>query len=378
MLTVAAVGLVSTAGFGQTIASNGGGLIDADGDGMADGSTSSGAPGPAPPTQLARVAVFGGSNASALGMMDRVESLGYAVTRWTDPAEVNAASLAAVDVLFVYTGVAHELAAQAAPIADWVFQGNGLIVEQPNREGYVPILPIGLDISVWSLWYDGSGNGPDPVRNVQITSLGASHEIMASLTTADICENSDRVLTADVSSAYDILGVQASNNDYVAVAAAAYGAGRVLFQTGNTNPQSFAPGSDRYVRQMIDWTANVPPPTGACCDGATGICQDSVLENDCGGARATWIADTPCSAVSCAEPAGACCVDGACTENVPRSQCTGPTWVEGTTCNDPVIAGPCADQAGIPTLSGWGMAILALALLAAARVYFLRRGGARA
>jgi hypothetical protein len=223
------------------------------------------------PQGLASMVSIYGSNASNAGnFVNRATSLGYATAHWTTSAQVNQSSLEGTDVLFVQTGSAWELAAKASLIADWVSQGGGLIVEQPNQSGPVAILPPGLDITIWDWHYDGSHSGPDPVRNVLITARGASHPITFGLTTADVCQNADRVLRSDVSAAYDILGVQVTNTDYVAVAAATYGEGRVVFHTGNTSPDAMTPGSDQYIRQMIDWAA-VPEPTTLLLLVASGL-----------------------------------------------------------------------------------------------------------
>ena len=190
----------------------------------------------------------------ASSFVDRVDSLGFTTKLWMDPAQVNASSLEDVDVLFVHSCFAPDLAGKASVIADWVAEGHGLIVEQPNQSGVVDILPPGLEISVYSDSYDS-------VRDVQITALGQTHPITLGLTSDDLASNADKVLLTDVSPAYDILGVQRTNPNYVALAASSFGNGRVVFHTGNTSPMSTDPGSNRYVKQMIDWAASAPEPS---------------------------------------------------------------------------------------------------------------------
>lgn len=251
--------------FGQAPSLSRNALVDADGDGLSDSLTPRGSFGPPLQVQPFTVGAYIGSGfGGGPAFADRVEFLGFSVLRWTSPDQVTASSLAGVDVLFVYSGVEREIVGKDAIIADWVFLGNGLIVEQPNRSGNITILPPGLNIFITSQSFDGSGTGPDPVRAVHITSLGATHPIMFTLTDADISENFDTIFTSDVSSSFDILGVQATNNDLVAVAAAVFGEGRVVFHTGNTAPISFSPGSDQYLIQMINWAVGASP-VGACC-----------------------------------------------------------------------------------------------------------------
>jgi hypothetical protein len=204
-----------------------------------------------------KVGVYG---STATGFVGRLAGLGYETTQWTTASQVSAAALSTIDVLYVHTGRAGELSTNGSTIAEWTAQGHGLIVEQPNAAGFVTMMPSGLSIKILSNDYDGSHNGPDPLRDVALTSAGAAHAITSGLTHQDICENADRVLTSDISPAWSVLAVQASNPNYVALASAGYGAGRVFFHTGNTNPTAFTPGSDLYVHRMIDWAA-VPEPS---------------------------------------------------------------------------------------------------------------------
>jgi hypothetical protein len=190
---------------------------------------------------------------------NRISGLGYPITNWTTPSQISLDALNGVDVLYVATANAFRLSEHAGLIAQWVELGNGLILEQPNVEGPVAIMPPGLGVSVFSRSYDGSQSMDDPVRAILITPAGADHPITAGLSTASLTGNADRVRRADVSVNFDILGVQITNPDYVALAAATYGDGRVVFHTGNIDPLSHNPGSDQYLRQMLDWAA-VPEP----------------------------------------------------------------------------------------------------------------------
>ena len=203
------------------------------------------------------VGIYG--SASTGQFAGRVSSMGYDVEFWWLPTQITPASLINIDVLYVQSGQTPELTNEAATISTWVNQGNGLIIEQPNKTGPVAILPASLPISIWSKDYDGSTVGPDPVRNVQVTDTGMLHPVTIGLGTNDICQNYDRVRRSDVAAGYDILGVQISNTNYVAIAAAEYGAGRIVFHTGTGAPNAFTPGSDTYFRQMLDWVG-VPEP----------------------------------------------------------------------------------------------------------------------
>jgi hypothetical protein len=120
-----------------------------------------------------------------------------------------------------------------------------LVVEQPNIEGPVAILPSGLGASVFGRWYDR--------LNVLITPAGLTHPITAGLTPGDISGNMDTLRAGDLSPAYTVLAVGAADPTLVAVAAATYGKGRVVLHTGNVHPWSLRPGSDLYLKQLLDW-----------------------------------------------------------------------------------------------------------------------------
>jgi hypothetical protein len=69
---------------------------------------------------------------------------------------------------------------------------------------------------------------------------------------------------------------------------------------------------------------------------------------------------------------GACCrIDGTCSNGVDAQDCLAPAvWHPGLTCAqvrcDPTV----------PTVSDWGLAVLALLLAASGKVYFSRRRAA--
>ena len=195
----------------------------------------------------ATVGVFSIYEYIGLGVAGRVSSLGYSTILWTNPSMITPECLADVDVLYVLTGSAALLAGRASVIESYVAGGGGLIVEQANVEGLVAILPPGLGVSISSRSYDS--------LNAQITPAGLTHPITAGLAASDLSGNMDKVLLVDVAPAYTILAVGASDPNLVAIAAATYGNGRVVFETGNSHPWSLRPGSDAYLQQLIGWAA---------------------------------------------------------------------------------------------------------------------------
>ncbi len=173
---------------------------------------------------------------------------------------------------------------------------------------------------------------------------------------------------------------------------------------------------------------------GACCDhspgaggpGPEGACTNDVLPADCVGPQLTWHKSELCADITCLETLGACCdlITGDCVGNVLASACPPGTpgtleqhsWTKGTTCAAVEAAGGCDAEIGaccdgdpfgactdttyagcqcvkcswtklatcatltppcthnvIPTVSQWGLVVLALLLLSGAKIYFGRR-----
>jgi hypothetical protein len=119
--------------------------------------------------------------------------------------------------------------------------------------------------------------------------------------------------------------------------------------------------------------------TGSCCDTISGACQVGVIQGQCAG---VWTEGGTCS--SCVAATGACCVDdglasAACSDGQTLAACNaaGGTWTQGTACAD--LTDPCQpDFTAIPTVSEWGLAVLALMLLIGGKIYFSRREAAMA
>ena len=165
--------------------------------------------------------------------------------------------------------------------------------------------------------------------------------------------------------------------------------------------------------------------TGACCDrriaDPDARCMDNIPESLCvidDPVQISWTKSTSCSEVSCPEHTGACCrvLEGECAEDVTESACQGPdfSWTKGASCslvNCEALEGACCDNTGagmcgdavtihecgcencvftvgaacyldghecnpisplIPTVSAWGLLILALVHLCIAKITFGR------
>ena len=78
------------------------------------------------------------------------------------------------------------------------------------------------------------------------------------------------------------------------------------------------------------------PPTGACCDEASGNCQDNIAAPYCYGKNRRFAANTLCVNLQppCTPSLGACCVDGICIADMTEPECVGSLgeWYPGESC----------------------------------------------
>ena len=133
---------------------------------------------------------------------------------------------------------------------------------------------------------------------------------------------------------------------------------------------------------VFTWDERCPPDgpdcgrfQGACCDTLLGQCEDEMLEADCQGTHRVWTSGTSCGDTACIADTGACCDHdpfGPCDDDTVSSdcRCATCTWYKLQACADlDCVPTP------IPAISEWGLAILTLLLLTAAKIYFGRRAG---
>jgi hypothetical protein len=147
----------------------------------------------------------------------------------------------------------------------------------------------------------------------------------------------------------------------------------------NTAPGAGGACSETLMADCaFDWTPGVTcgdisceETRGACCNALTGFCS-VVLQSQCVGADQSWSEGLDCTDISCNPAQGACCIatemTAECTQT-SQADCAGE-WTRDTDCAD-VTCEPLFTP--IPTVSEWGLVIMALLLLVGGKVYFGRR-----
>ncbi|MBK9714255.1 MAG: hypothetical protein IPO81_23555 [Kouleothrix sp.] len=158
----------------------------------------------------------------------------------------------------VYIGVdeGNVFSARASQLQSYVSGGGGLVVSQPNLVGNVGVFPPGFEMTVTSITWPEYPSPPGPV---EFTRAGATHPILAGLTPADVSGNFDTIPLSTLGPGWVVLAKSVSYPN-VALAAGVYGAGRLVFETGNPSAASIDPGSDSYLRQLIAWAGAGSPP----------------------------------------------------------------------------------------------------------------------
>lgn len=164
--------------------------------------------------------------------------------------------LSPYDVVYLGNNEGNALDSKASQLQSYVNGGGGLVVTQPNIEGQVDLFPTGFEMFVESSSYN-----LNTASQVEFTPAGEEHPILAGLPAEDVSGNFETVPLDRVGPGWTVL-VKEIHNPLLALAVGQYGSGRMAFHTGNTESASIDPGSDTYVRQLIEWTGSAAATSG--------------------------------------------------------------------------------------------------------------------
>ena len=164
--------------------------------------------------------------------------------------------LSPYDVVYLGNNEGDALDSKSAQLQTYVNDGGGLVVTQPNIPGQVDLFPPGFEMFVEDLGYN-----QNTASQVEFTPAGEEHPILAGLGADDVSGNFDTVPLDRVGPGWTVL-VKEIHQPVLALAVGHYGSGRMAFHTGNTEAASIDPGSDAYVRQLIEWAGSAGTATG--------------------------------------------------------------------------------------------------------------------
>jgi hypothetical protein len=174
--------------------------------------------------------------------VDRLRSFGFDITATSGPAALALSNLLEYDlVVIAYVGPGW-LGSRQPDIEAFVSAGGGLLVHQPNEAGNLDYLPIGFGVQIVDQhWCETSSTAE---------IVDAGHPVTAPITDDDLSLDADLVGALGPG-----LTVLARNVDCLdpALAAGNVGSGKVVFETGNADPQSVDPGSDLYWQTLLGW-----------------------------------------------------------------------------------------------------------------------------
>jgi hypothetical protein len=179
--------------------------------------------------------------------VSRLSALG-ATASLVNPRSITPELLRGHDLLWIALEAApaflylHE--GQTSAVQSYIFNGGGLILEQPNVEGNIVVLPYTFTIS------DRSYSG-ECTRNVQ----QPRHELIAGVASSDLPACYDTV--GRIGAEWEVLVVDGTGDPNLSVAS--YGAGRMIVELGNTStgPPCICGAcmSDIMIERMVTWVA---------------------------------------------------------------------------------------------------------------------------
>ncbi len=196
--------------------------------------------------QTEKIIVFSTSSEVAMTFA-RLENLGYHVTIASDFGMLSADSLCDYDLLLIDVPYDPNLNDFGTVIDDYLSRGGGVILLQTNRIGEVSILPPGFELYVSDTLWPEWPQRPGPVNILE------SNPVTYGLTGSDIPGNFETVYLSDLGSLWDVLAVDSDHPDLAVLLSGNFGEGKLVYLSGNIALNSIAPGSDKFLVNMINW-----------------------------------------------------------------------------------------------------------------------------
>ncbi len=177
-----------------------------------------------------------------------LEKLGVYVELLSRPDALQDSLLEAYDLLYVKKGDVNFLRDQGDVIQNYIEKGGGMIIEQPDREYSVRIMPPEFKIGVLN---SVSEINPD---YIEYTQQGKRHPMLNALPERGYCGSYDVIKMNDLGEGFEVLAVNSLDTNNVALAAGNYGKGRIVVHTGEIG-QNNRRSSYLFVQRLLEWTA---------------------------------------------------------------------------------------------------------------------------
>lgn len=190
------------------------------------------------------------SSPEVLLTFSRLENLGYTINVMSDVSMLLTDTLCTYDFLYIDIPYDPSLNNYASIIQDYLSRGGGLVLAQTNLLGPVPILPQGLEIDVIDTMWPEWPNQPGPA------TLLMDHPITDGLSGDDLPGNFETVPLSDVGESWDVIAVDEDHPNLVLLLAARYGAGKIVYFTGNIALNSIQKGSNEFLVKMVEWVSS--------------------------------------------------------------------------------------------------------------------------
>ena len=200
-----------------------------------------------------------------------LQKIGIITNLVSNAKSINDSILSQYDVLYIAREDVNLLRDKGNIIQQYIEKGGGIIIEQPDREQAVRIMPPGFDIMVLN---------DDPEANPefrQLTSAGNEHPIFNGLSSMDLPGNYDVIKRGRLGEEFEILAVNSLDTNNVILVAGNYGKGRILLHTGDIGNRNQL-SSKYFYQRIMEWTGhkdnsiNVSPYRGQIYPGM----QDTV------------------------------------------------------------------------------------------------------
>ena len=226
-------------------------LVDPEGN-AADASTAPLRPTGVVQTEAGELAILYVNESATEGEVQRLTGLGFTVVESLVPMGLDDQTLDAFDVVWLTAATDSAFPSRTA-LRRFVWEGGGLIIEQVEIGGVIPLLPPGYALSALPGRPIGNNN------DLQFLAAALLDPLTAGLDAEELPANFDTTSIAASGGGWTFLAAQRDLSSLGTLAVAEYGSGLFIYVTGNlgTNVVPGANnGSDLFVTRLVERAAS--------------------------------------------------------------------------------------------------------------------------